>query len=89
MIVSMSEPPCTLTRLTENKIRRYIKNEYNLTPKVWLDTKRLEKAVLMLKNTDNSISDIATECGYTTASWFISQFKKHYNHTPKEFRHKL
>jgi len=80
---------CTLTRLTENKIRRYIKNEYNLTPKIWLDTKRLEKAVIMLKNTDKSITNISIECGYATVSWFISQFKKHYKLTPKEFRHQL
>jgi AraC family transcriptional regulator, exoenzyme S synthesis regulatory protein ExsA len=88
-LIQTLEDMCALTRLTQSKIRRYIKNEYNVTPKIWLDTKRLEKAELMLKNTDKSISDIATECGYATVSWFISQFKKHYKRTPKEFRHKM
>lgn len=79
---------CALTRMTESKVRTYIKKNYNQTPKVWIDTKRLEKAVLLLKNSEDSISDISTSCGYSTTSWFISQFKKYYNITPKEFRQK-
>ena len=80
---------CKLTRLSEGQIRRYIKKEYNLTPKVWLDTRRFQKATLMLKNTNKTITDISTECGYATVSWFISQFKKKYNQTPKEFRQNM
>jgi AraC-like DNA-binding protein len=80
---------CSLTRLSENQLRRYIKKEFNLTPKIWIDTKRLEKATLMLNNTEKTITDISSECGYSTVSWFISQFKKRYNQTPKEFRYKI
>ena len=88
-LIQTLDDMCNLTRLTQNQLRRYIKKEYNLTPKVWIDTKRLEKATLMLKNTNKTITDISTECGYSTVSWFISQFKKQYNQTPKEFRHKI
>jgi AraC-like DNA-binding protein len=80
---------CNITRLSESKIRAYIKKEFNQTPKIWLDTKRLEKAILLLKNTNDSITDISTSCGYSTVSWFISQFKKYHNQTPKEFRYKI
>jgi AraC-like DNA-binding protein len=80
---------CHLTRLSQNQLRRYIKKHYNLTPKVWIDTQRLEKATLLLKNTNQSITDISLDCGYSTVSWFISQFKKHYKMTPKEFRYKI
>ncbi|WP_228150002.1 helix-turn-helix domain-containing protein [Malaciobacter molluscorum] len=88
-LIQTLDDMCSITRLSENKIRRYIKKEFNQTPKIWLDTKRLEKAVLLLNNTNKSISDISTTCGYSTVSWFISQFKKYYNLTPKEFRHKI
>ncbi len=88
-LIQTLDDMCKITRLSENKIRRYIKKEFNQTPKIWLDTKRLEKAVLLLTNTNKSISDISTTCGYSTVSWFISQFKKYYNQTPKEFRHKI
>ena len=82
------EEMCKVSRLTPNQLRRYIKKHTNSTPKIWLDTKRVQKAVLLLKNTDKNISEIATECGYSTVSWFISQFKKVYSFTPKEFREK-
>ena len=88
-LIQTLDDMCNLTRLTQSQIRRYIKKEYNLTPKVWIDTKRLEKATLMLNNTNKTITEISTECGYSTVSWFISQFKKQYNQTPKEFRHKI
>ncbi|MDC0933295.1 AraC family transcriptional regulator [Arcobacteraceae bacterium] len=87
-LIQTLDDMCSITRFSENKIRRYIKKEFNQTPKVWIDTKRLEKAVFLLKNTDVSISDISTSCGYATVSWFISQFKKYHNQTPKEFRYK-
>ena len=80
---------CALSRLTQSQLRRYIKKNCNTTPKLWLDTKRLEKATLMLTNTNKSITEIASESGYATVSWFISQFKKQYAQTPKEFRYKL
>ena len=88
-LIQTLDDMCSITRLSENKIRRYIKKEFNQTPKIWLDTKRLEKAVLLLNNTNKSISDISTTCGYSTVSWFISQFKKYHNQTPKEFRYKI
>jgi len=88
-LIQTFDDMCSITRLTPNKIRRYFKKEHSLTPKVWIDTKRLEKATLLLKNTNKTITDISTECGYSTVSWFISQFKKQYNQTPKEFRHKI
>ena len=79
---------CKLVRMSHNQLRNYIKQEYKLSPKVWLDKKRLEQASMMLKNTDKTISQIASDIGYSTVSWFISQFKKHYSITPKEFRYK-
>lgn len=88
-LIQTLDDMCSITRLSQNQLRRYIKKEYNTTPKIWIDTKRLEKATLMLKNTSKTITDISTECGYSTLSWFISQFKKQYNQTPKEFRHKI
>lgn len=87
-VIQTLDDICNITRLSENKIRRYIKKEFNQTPKIWIDTQRLEKAIFLLKNTDQSISDISTSCGYATVSWFISQFKKYHNQTPKEFRYK-
>ncbi|WP_440857138.1 AraC family transcriptional regulator [Staphylococcus shinii] len=47
---------------------------------------RLERAVLLLKNTQLNISTIAEECGFSNINSFYKLFKKVYNKTPKEFR---
>lgn len=77
---------CKLTRLSHAVLRKEMLRLYNEKPKQWLDKQRLKKAVTLLKNTDNSISGIATSCGYSTVSWFIIQFKKHYKTTPFLYR---
>lgn len=87
--VNSFEDICFLTRQTPSKIRKYFKDEFNTTPKLWINEKRLEKATLLLKTTDETISQIATSCGYSSVSWFILEFKKRYNLTPKDYRYKI
>jgi len=79
---------CNITSLSQNQLRTYIKKRHSTTPKVYLDKQRIQKAKLLLSNNDDSISSIATSCGYSTVSWFIAQFKKYTNTTPKDFRYK-
>ncbi|WP_167542999.1 helix-turn-helix transcriptional regulator [Aliarcobacter thereius] len=83
------EDICNITRETSAKIRKYFKDELNTTPKLWINQKRLEKASFLLKNTDDSITKIATSCGYSSVSWFILEFKRIYKFTPKEYRYKM
>ena len=79
---------CNITSLSQNQLRTYIKKRHSTTPKVYLDKQRIQKAKLLLSNKDDSISSIATSCGYSSVSWFIAQFKKYTNTTPKDFRYK-
>jgi len=72
--------------LSNGILRKEMLRLYNQKPKQWLDKQRLKKAIIMLKNTNKPISDIATSCGYSTVSWFIIQFKKHYKTTPFIYR---
>ncbi|MFW2565253.1 helix-turn-helix transcriptional regulator [Aliarcobacter butzleri] len=87
--VNSFEDICFLTRQNPSKIRKYFKDEFNTAPKLWINEKRLEKATLLLKTTDETISQIATSCGYSSVSWFILEFKKRYNLTPKDYRYKI
>ena len=77
---------CKLTRVSTYELRHSIKDASGLQPKAWLDLKRLEKAALLLKSSDESISAISTSCGYSTLSWFGVQFKKAYGISPKLYR---
>lgn len=47
---------------------------------------RMEKAKLLLVNTELSISDIAYACGYENVEHFCRQFKRATDHTPKHYR---
>lgn len=47
---------------------------------------RLEYAMYRLKNTSDSIRDIAAQCGYENDVHFMRQFKKYIGLTPGEFR---
>ncbi len=57
------EGMCTITRVSASKLREYIRTKHQCTPKVWLDTQRLQKATMMLQNTDKSIDEKILDLG--------------------------
>lgn len=66
---------------------RIIKEETNSTVFFLVSTIRLQKAAnLLLTNTDSTISEIASSCGYMSHSSFIKAFKNKYNYTPTKWR---
>lgn len=85
-LINTVEDMCRVTRLNESQLRIEIQKIFTMSPKKWLDLKRLKYASYLLKNTQDSILSIATTCGYSTVSWFGVQFKKQYGMTPKVFR---
>ncbi len=54
--------------------------------KEYLNYVRISKAEKLLISTNNTITEIALETGFTTSSYFISQFKAHKNISPKQYR---
>jgi len=80
---------CYLTKLSNNQLRAYFKKTYKQNPKQWLNHKRLQKAMFLVKTTNKPITTIAIECKYATVSWFIYCFKKEYSKTPKQIRQNL
>ncbi|AEE95693.1 transcriptional regulator, AraC family [Mahella australiensis 50-1 BON] len=55
----------------------------------FINTVRMEKAKLMLKETNLKIEDIADKVGYNTARGFIRAFKRRESMTPGQYRHHL
>ena len=49
---------------------------------------RLAKAAELLKKSDTSMSEAASECGFPDSNYFSRQFRKHYNCSPREYRKK-
>ena len=90
--------PDDLIERIENTLRNYFMSESTLKRKLsQLDTNyneiknktRLERAQLKLKQTDQSIEEIAEELGFSDASNFTKFFKKQAGLTPKQYRSEL
>jgi AraC-like DNA-binding protein len=75
-----------LLRMSPSYFQKQFHRTFNTTPKIWLDQQRIKKAQFILSSTSKTITQIATDCGYSTSSWFIVQFKKYCKITPKEYR---
>jgi AraC family L-rhamnose operon regulatory protein RhaS len=65
----------------------YCKQITNQTPQQHLNKLRLEAAVKRLKSTaEESITDIAFMCGFSTSQYFATAFRKQFGCTPRQYR---
>lgn len=56
------------------------------TPNHYLNSFRLEKAIEMLENTESSITEIASSCGFGSASYFSEFFLQNMGCSPTTYR---
>lgn len=75
-----------ICKMSPNHFLKVFHEYFNQAPHEFLNTYRLERASVLLINTDLSITDIAYNCGFYDASYFVKVFKKHKGITPKKFR---
>ncbi len=59
---------------------------FGLAPKQYIIKKRLEKAQLLLANTDKKVKEIAFESGFDSEMYFSRLFRKKTDITPGEYR---
>lgn len=65
---------------------RAFKESTGRTPHAWLRQHRLEQAMNMLRDTDESVVSIAAALGYASQTAFAAAFKKLTSETPSEWR---
>jgi AraC family transcriptional regulator len=65
---------------------RAFKESTGLSPHAWLRQHRLEQAMNMLRNTDESVVSIAAALGYSSQTAFAAAFRKLTSETPSEWR---
>ena len=79
----------TLTRLTHMN-KYYMAHSFakytGLSPIQYLNERRLETACRLLKETDYSVSDISSQTGFSSQSYFTQIFRKKYGITPIKYR---
>ena len=58
------------------------------TPNVFITSYRLERAMELLRETNLSVTEIASACGFNSSSYFTESFVKYKGCTPTEYRKK-
>ena len=82
----------TLERIAESagisatEAMRCFRRSIGVSPIRFLKERRLQRAAGMLRNTEQSISEIAASCGFWDMSYFTKVFRQLYGLTPTAYR---
>jgi AraC-like DNA-binding protein len=75
--------------LSASHLSLLFQKHYRVTPTAYRLQKRIARARSLLRETPQSVKEIATACGFTDAAHFCKEFKKRTGHTPGEMRSKV
>lgn len=65
---------------------RIFKETYDMTPTEYINAIRIEYACSRLRETKESVTDIAYDCGFRNMSYFYRVFREKMNITPQKYR---
>ncbi len=72
--------------MSTNGFARLFRQEMMFSPKEYIISLRLQRACIMLHETDKTIKEIAENCGFCDRAYFSRMFIKTYKTGPAEFR---
>lgn len=75
--------------MSVSTFKRTFKKHFDIPPGQWLREQRIAKAMALLSNTGNTISEIAFELGYSDAAAFSKAFKRANGLNPTDYRREL
>lgn len=73
-------------QISQEHLTRCFHTETGHTPLQFLTKLRIEYALFLLLNTNDSIQQIATSCGFQTGNYFAKVFRKYLHCSPEEYR---
>lgn len=73
-------------KISRSECFRLFRDVLDKTPIQFLTEYRFSMASMMLVDTAHSVGEISDACGFSSPSYFGSQFKKYFKMTPKEYR---
>ncbi|ANQ52498.1 helix-turn-helix domain-containing protein [Flammeovirga sp. MY04] len=76
---------CKDVGMSRPVLYRKLKALTDLSPKEYIQTKRLNHAKKLLLESDESISNVAYESGYSDPKYFSTVFKKQFGMSPSEY----
>jgi len=72
--------------ISQNRLIHLFSHQFNSTPLQYVNRLRVNKAVTLLKDSDETILNIAMLCGYGSLSCFYDVFKKQTGSAPGEYK---
>ena len=72
--------------LSLSRFKARFKKEVGLPPGEWLARQRIEKAIELLQHTDQPITRIAHNLGFSTSQYFATVFKRYTGKKPSVYR---
>lgn len=75
-----------LAYLSTSQFQRIFKRTYHISPKKFINQIRLREAREMLKNPNHDVTGVAYACGFSSSSFFATQFKQHFGECPSYYR---
>ena len=71
--------------MSTSSLYRKVKGLSGLTPNDFIRIARLKKAISLMQNGENRISEIAFQVGFSSPAYFSTCFQKQYGKTPSEY----
>ncbi|HEY0949686.1 AraC family transcriptional regulator [Nocardioides sp.] len=75
-----------IAHLSASQFGRVFKQVYGETPHRYLQRRRIERAMTLLRQTDRPITDIAWDTGFASLGTFSATFSRIVGHSPTQFR---
>lgn len=75
-----------IINMSESHFIRMFKKQVHLSPIAYLIKTRIQKCKKLLRDTSQSITEIALQCGFNSTSHFSAVFTKQIGMTPTEYR---
>lgn len=79
----------SLVNMSESHFSHIFKSEEGVSYMEYINICRMQKATVLLENTDLMISEIAEKVGIENPNYFSTQYKKRTGKSPSEFRRML
>lgn len=85
--ISLGVPQlCRAVNLSHTQVFRKLKAITGENPTIYIRKMRLQKALILLKNTELNISEIAYETGFSDPNYFSRAFNEEFGTTPSAIR---
>lgn len=79
----------TATDMDVVELYEMISENIHKSPRVLIQSIKIDEAAKLLSTTDMSVEEIAVECGFVSPNYMIAKFYHRFKMTPKEYREEL